>query len=578
MSTCPSQTTPIVNHTSPASISHDASNKLMPMVPSQQQLNAFSTSHFVHTESIFNIDMLPKQVGSPLDLFKIAKNEPSSSSNSQPGTPVQMDRRAVPACAICGTDSTGIHFGVDACAACSAFFRRTVVLDKRYVCNKGGNCVILKDSSSGQKCRACRFKKCLNAGMDRGSVQHRRDAIGKYSAGVKREHSPDIEFDAPKYNNIPSTSSNGYAVKSPEYPIRPQVIHQCHASTSRQCFSPQQPKSILHELIIRQNFVLEQRQIFYADRNLFDWFRKPLPLSKQPIHELTNFSNCMYHLWKVEPRLAADFINRNRYMDAIVEEDKVKIFRNFVVIRQAVEEPYITWIHGGLDKNWFVMPNMTYIDFNNAQKYLTNGALEGLNLDLETAKNLFVPSFLKAMDSVGNLMKNIEISETEFVILLGLVLFDPSIGGIQENTRQILSGIRDQLIQDVFIYYEDEENRNEPEIRIADLFMILSAIKVHAIKTSENMQLLRIFDLIPSDPCFNQMMESERPTNDFFTEMCMAAQMNGNAMTTSTSGVSVGEASIQISNNSIPTSTFPPEYAPTATVEIVATSGELNGS
>ncbi|EFO93116.1 hypothetical protein CRE_10181 [Caenorhabditis remanei] len=85
------------------------------------------------------------QKPSPPGLFKIAKHEPSSSSNSQPGTPAMSDRRAVPACAICGTDSTGIHFGVDACAACSAFFRRTVVLNKDYSCTKGGNCTVVKE-------------------------------------------------------------------------------------------------------------------------------------------------------------------------------------------------------------------------------------------------------------------------------------------------------------------------------------------------------------------------------------------------------------------------------------------------
>uniref|UniRef100_A0A1I7XAL0 Nuclear receptor domain-containing protein n=1 Tax=Heterorhabditis bacteriophora TaxID=37862 RepID=A0A1I7XAL0_HETBA len=78
------------------------------------------------------------------NIASIAKQEPTSSSNSEPATPMIVERRSVPACAICGADSTGIHFGVDACAACSAFFRRTVVLNKEYGCNKDGNCVVLK--------------------------------------------------------------------------------------------------------------------------------------------------------------------------------------------------------------------------------------------------------------------------------------------------------------------------------------------------------------------------------------------------------------------------------------------------
>uniref|UniRef100_A0A915EGC6 Nuclear receptor domain-containing protein n=1 Tax=Ditylenchus dipsaci TaxID=166011 RepID=A0A915EGC6_9BILA len=56
----------------------------------------------------------------------------------------------VPRCSICRADSTGIHFGAEACAACSAFFRRTVVLNKEYVCSKGGKCNFHKDSPNGQ--------------------------------------------------------------------------------------------------------------------------------------------------------------------------------------------------------------------------------------------------------------------------------------------------------------------------------------------------------------------------------------------------------------------------------------------
>uniref|UniRef100_A0A183ER18 Nuclear receptor domain-containing protein n=1 Tax=Gongylonema pulchrum TaxID=637853 RepID=A0A183ER18_9BILA len=53
-------------------------------------------------------------------------------------------RMPVPLCSICGAESTGIHFGVEACAACSAFFRRTVVLRKNYECAKSGECSVSK--------------------------------------------------------------------------------------------------------------------------------------------------------------------------------------------------------------------------------------------------------------------------------------------------------------------------------------------------------------------------------------------------------------------------------------------------
>ncbi|RCN31688.1 zinc finger, C4 type, partial [Ancylostoma caninum] len=70
-----------------------------------------------------------------------------------------------PPCAVCGDPSTGIHFGADSCAACSAFFRRTVAVNRAFECT-GDNlndCMSVKGSSS---CKKCRFERCLTAGMD----------------------------------------------------------------------------------------------------------------------------------------------------------------------------------------------------------------------------------------------------------------------------------------------------------------------------------------------------------------------------------------------------------------------------
>ncbi|CAD6199007.1 unnamed protein product [Caenorhabditis auriculariae] len=435
------------------------------------------------------------------------KREPSSSSNSQPGTPSQAGGlvRVVPACSICGTDSTGIHFGVDACAACSAFFRRTVVLDKKYTCNKDNRCVVLKDGSAGQKCRSCRFKKCLTAGMDRNAVQHRRDAIGKYSAGVKKG--------CFARRGIRTTSE----ASRPDAGPAARATRVDEPSRRRSALAPalSQSPTMLQELLTRQRYLLEQRQLFYARRSLEELFTVGPPPSagEEEIYELTDFNDCMYHLWKIEPRLAADFINRNRFLANVPAVEKIKIYKNFVVLRQAIEEPFLTWKHGGLEKERFVMPNRTFIDLSDHEKYFQDGSLKDLKLDLDTTKRLFMPSFKNAMETVSKSMRDINLTEVEMVALLGIVLFDPSIATLQEETRLHLQGLRDMLLADIHNFYDEEEETNSesPEIRVAELLMVVANVKIHAIRTSENMQILRIFDLIRPDPIFNQTMEPESP-------------------------------------------------------------------
>uniref|UniRef100_A0A183BQE3 Nuclear receptor domain-containing protein n=1 Tax=Globodera pallida TaxID=36090 RepID=A0A183BQE3_GLOPA len=84
------------------------------------------------------------------------------------------------ACRVCGQLSHGYHFGILACRACAAFFRRTVVEKKTYRCRHSGQCQIRKEMRN--MCRSCRFDLCIELGMNKDDVQMYRDPIGKRSA------------------------------------------------------------------------------------------------------------------------------------------------------------------------------------------------------------------------------------------------------------------------------------------------------------------------------------------------------------------------------------------------------------
>ncbi len=56
----------------------------------------------------------------------------------------EMKHRNSGLCRVCEETSRGLHFGVIACRACAAFFRRSVALELRYKCRSAGACNIHK--------------------------------------------------------------------------------------------------------------------------------------------------------------------------------------------------------------------------------------------------------------------------------------------------------------------------------------------------------------------------------------------------------------------------------------------------
>ncbi|GMS86269.1 hypothetical protein PENTCL1PPCAC_8444, partial [Pristionchus entomophagus] len=90
-------------------------------------------------------------------------------------------------CKACGERADGVHFGAVVCAACGAFFRRSVVDQRVYSCT---GCASGSTPSTSRGwlrerderatarmpgiCRYCRFQRCLAVGMKPEEVQAKR--------------------------------------------------------------------------------------------------------------------------------------------------------------------------------------------------------------------------------------------------------------------------------------------------------------------------------------------------------------------------------------------------------------------
>ncbi|XP_052122285.1 nuclear receptor subfamily 2 group E member 1 [Frankliniella occidentalis] len=77
-------------------------------------------------------------------------------------------------CKVCRDHSSGKHYGIFACDGCAGFFKRSIRRNRQYVCKAKaeGSCVV--DKTHRNQCRACRLRKCVEAGMNKDAVQHER--------------------------------------------------------------------------------------------------------------------------------------------------------------------------------------------------------------------------------------------------------------------------------------------------------------------------------------------------------------------------------------------------------------------
>nr|XP_046246044.1 estrogen-related receptor gamma isoform X3 [Scatophagus argus] len=107
-------------------------------------------------------------------------------------------------CLVCGDFASGYHYGVASCEACKAFFKRTIQGNIEYSCPVTNECEITKRRRKA--CQACRFQKCLQAGMMREGVRLDRVRGGRQK--YKRRVEPGLSLYSKSAHLHPVSSRN----------------------------------------------------------------------------------------------------------------------------------------------------------------------------------------------------------------------------------------------------------------------------------------------------------------------------------------------------------------------------------
>ncbi|CAI2352676.1 unnamed protein product [Caenorhabditis sp. 36 PRJEB53466] len=137
---------------------------------------------------IDQIELPSSSASSPSD--QSIRSGKSEKTLRKSGKPFQF----VPsACQVCLGKATGHHYDVASCNGCKSFFRRVTIEKLKYKCQAERQCFDgMKPGDPVPKCRACRFQKCLAAGMNHLGIQSELRKLGETLSSEKTRECTDI--------------------------------------------------------------------------------------------------------------------------------------------------------------------------------------------------------------------------------------------------------------------------------------------------------------------------------------------------------------------------------------------------
>uniref|UniRef100_A0A1I7S1K9 Uncharacterized protein n=1 Tax=Bursaphelenchus xylophilus TaxID=6326 RepID=A0A1I7S1K9_BURXY len=279
-------------------------------------------------------------------------------------------------CRVCGTTPASSHFGINSCRSCAAFFRRSIVLNRKYSCRFGGECDIEKDART--TCAHCRLKKCLTMGMETKNIRHYFDKNGPRSARSSISHSE-------KSERIYKTSP------VPTPPSAPQQV------------DPHMPS-----LVTGYRKYLEDTKTLYIALHPENVFTQEITFKLVTIEEHAQFDRaCIVYYVKMLNEYFRPFIDFTR-------EEKMTIVEKYHLFFSLLNQNYLNTLYFSDDKSKLLLSYGNYVVRNGCAHFFSK-----TTTDIDR-------SFVNVRDKfhkIADKFIHVRPDETEVAALAGILLW-----------------------------------------------------------------------------------------------------------------------------------------------------------
>uniref|UniRef100_A0A914W7S8 Uncharacterized protein n=1 Tax=Plectus sambesii TaxID=2011161 RepID=A0A914W7S8_9BILA len=384
-------------------------------------------------------------------------------------------------CVVCTDEASGRHYGVIACFGCKGFFRRTIRAGQSYVCRYENKCRI--DKVGRNVCRACRFQKCVNVGMESDAIRPDRDKTGRQrnprkSSVVKKTSVASAPGELPSLHNSPGSTDG-----SPP-PPPPQLQPTTSAVASA---SPPMRSDVLNTLLEIETICSQLRDANVLPRptvsvSLVDAVTRP---SLVAAREEISFDGSLGRATSTDFRkglrrlivLTLDYANTLKPVADLPVDEKIALIRNCVGSFALLVTAYRT-LQSGANADLICLPTRHFLQRNAHVTHISADKATD-NVDFQNAAALMNrQNCLKEriLDELVTPMRRLGVTEEEFVALKAIATLDPQAKGVRADAATRLAAARDSVQHALFEYLATSRGTKEAASRFAHLLLLLPTL------------------------------------------------------------------------------------------------------
>ncbi|KAF1749207.1 hypothetical protein GCK72_025674 [Caenorhabditis remanei] len=443
------------------------------------------------TQSPFSFAAALLQCGSPGQTFSMETLlKPEFGEYSPSSGDMLSEGEESTICTVCCDEASGRHYGVVACFGCKGFFRRTVRAGKNYVCRYNKKCRI--DKAGRNVCRSCRFQKCLEVGMEPDAIRPDRDKTGRQKnprrnteGSIKKVSVSSLLGDLPcltgKFKDETDDDSSSPSSRSDSAPmdLRPSIIDE----------------NVLHTLSEIENIVVTLQDNVISPQQMFprmdEAITQPAIIAPRDVMIFNGVkgdadADCVAHNLRRMIVFTFDYINTLRPIADLHPMEKLIIARSVVGPFSVLFCGHQSVSNGAPDHDSIYLPSGHKLPAG--QLLFTKDSDMKKHHMLENKANIVRRNMT---DLILHQLRKLQVTKIEMVALKAIMLLDPNVRGLTQQSCDLLSVARESVQNALFSHLVANSGTTEATSRFAQLLLLIATATRVAYTISSFVQLSR---------------------------------------------------------------------------------------